>query len=45
MEGFARWMTDGGIWMYFILAVGILALLFSGHSTSPSLSGFASSML
>lgn len=26
MEGFARWMTDGGIWMYFILAVGILSL-------------------
>lgn len=26
MEGFAKWMSDGGIWMYIILGVSIIAL-------------------
>lgn len=26
MEGFAKWMSDGGIWMYVILGVSIIAL-------------------
>lgn len=26
MEGFAKWMSDGGIWMYIILGVSIISL-------------------
>jgi len=26
MEGFAKWMSDGGVWMYIILGVSIIAL-------------------